>query len=220
MRQLLQVFFQETMCRQYAHVLHLLEGNIKRKPFVYLSGEVGTGKTHLLQAICHAASEYKKTAFYLPLAATEYVSVDMLTGLENMDFVCLDDIDVVAGEKNWEDALLNLYNDLRVLGKHLIVSASLDVPILQVSSSDLRSRLSLAVAYQLKALDQEQKLSAMQMRAHVKGLDLTRAVGKFLLKRCSSDMQNLFTILEKLDEASLEKQRRITIPFAKQVLKV
>jgi DnaA family protein len=85
---------------------------------------------------------------------------------------------------------------------------------------DLKSRLAWGVVYQLHALSDEQKLDALKLRAQGRGLDLDLPVGKFLLRRCPRNMAQLFETLELLDQASLAQQRRLTIPFVKEVLGV
>jgi hypothetical protein len=91
---------------------------------------------------------------------------------------------------------------------------------LKIILPDLKSRLSWGVVYQLNSLDDDQKLAALQLRAQIRGLDLEAAVGKFLLRRFTRNMAQLFMVLEQLDQASLAEQRRLTIPFVKEVLGV
>ncbi len=180
--------------------------------FIYIWGPEGSGRSHLLQASCHAASEYKQTAVYLSLDNPD------ITGLENIDIICIDDIDKIAGNKIWEEQLFHLFNRVRANNKRLLIAADTPPTALKINLPDLKSRLSWGVVYQLHALNDEQKLAALQLRAQSRGLDLDPVVGKFLLRRCPRNMAELFTMLEQLDQASLERQRRLTIPFVKDVL--
>lgn len=188
--------------------------------FLYIYGPVGSGRSHLLQAICHAAPEFHQTVVYLPLDDQMLVHKDLLIGLEQTDLICLDDIEMVAGNSILEEQLFHLFNKVRDLNHRLIITASVPPINLNIKLPDLKSRLSWGTVYQLHLLNDEQKLSALQLRAQSRGLDLDPAVGKFLLRRCPRNMADLFMTLEELDQASLAEQRRLTIPFVKGVLGV
>jgi len=205
--------------RQALHdVLDIVKG--KGDSLLYLWGHEGAGRSHLLQASCHAAPEFNQTAVYLPLEDIQNLNPEIFAGLENIDLVCIDDVDQVAGKAVWEEELFHLFNKIRANGNRLLVAASCAPAQLHINLADLKSRLSWGVVYQLHILDDEQKLAALQLRALVRGLDLDKLVGKFLLRRCPRDMAQLFVTLEQLDQASLAQQRRLTIPFVKEVLGV
>lgn len=199
-------------------VLNIFHG--RGDPFLYIYGAEGSGRSHLLQAICHAAPEYQQTAVYLPLDDSAPESPDLFMGLENINLLCIDDIEKISGNANLEEQLFHLFNNVRANNNRLIITANVAPANLAIKLPDLKSRLSWGTAYQLHALDDEHKLTALQLRAQSRGLDLDQAVGKFLLRRCPRNMGQLFTTLEQLDQASLAEQRRLTIPFVKDVLGV
>lgn len=188
--------------------------------FIYLVGNGGFGKSHLLQAVCHRAPEHHVSVLYLPLQEHLWLSAKVLDGLEQLALICIDDIDAIAGQPEWEEALFHLYNRVRDQHGRMIVAAkhpALQTPIVL---PDLKTRLSWGLNYTLTEMEDEEKLQALQLHAKARGLDLDEAVGRFLLKRCPRDLKALFTTLEQLDQASLAEQRRLTIPFVKQVLQL
>lgn len=188
------------------------------EPFLYLWGPTGVGKTHLLQAACHKASEKNVAALYLSFENYLNFSPQMLQGIEGVSLICLDEIDNIKEQPLWEEALFHLFNRIYLQKNRLLVAAKVPPKNLKIALSDLKSRLTSGVVYQLHKLTDEQKVNALQLRALQRGLTLPTAVGQFLLNRCSRNMAELFNILESLDKASLVKQRRLTIPFVKQVL--
>lgn len=188
------------------------------EPFLYLWGQLGVGRTHLLQAACQAAGELGVSAVYIPLQAPLDPSAAILQGVEEIPLVCIDNIHTIAGNRVWEEALFHLFNRIRAQQGHLLVAADVSPIHLQVSLPDLKSRLASGVVYQLHRLSDEEKLSALQLRARCRGLIINSTVGQFLLNRCSRNLSELFLTLEKLDNASLAEQRRLTIPFVKHVL--
>ncbi|MBA2491036.1 MAG: DnaA regulatory inactivator Hda [Gammaproteobacteria bacterium] len=184
----------------------------------YVWGGPATGKSHLLQAVCHRASLQRRSSVYLPLAQFDAAQADVLDDLFDIEAVCIDDIDVTVGHAAWEHALFNAINTTLNAG-HCLVLASRDNPAhLTPDLRDLRSRLLWGPVFHLKPLDDAGKLDALKARAKECGLELKDDAGRFLLNNCRRDLPSLFAALARLDRASLAAQRRVTIPFIKSVL--
>ncbi len=187
------------------------------EPFIYLWGASGSGKSHLLQAACHGVTEAGGQAIYLPLDEAG-ITPPMLEGLEGMTLVCLDRLECVAGHGEWETALFHLYNRLRDSGHRLLVAGNAAPPALGLDLPDLVSRLGWGPVFQLQPLDDAGKAAALRLRAANRGMELSEEVANYLLQRAPRDMHALFTLLERLDEGSLAAQRKLTIPFVRQLL--
>ncbi|WP_339731297.1 DnaA regulatory inactivator Hda [uncultured Pseudomonas sp.] len=185
---------------------------------IYLWGGEGVGRSHLLQAACLRFEQRGEQAVYLPLADVVEYGPALLDNLEQCELVCLDDLDAVAERNDWEEALFYLFNRLRDSGRRLLLAASSSPRELPVQLADLQSRLTLALVFQLQSLSDEDKLRALQLRASRRGLHLSDEVGRFILTRGERSMSALFDLLERLDQASLQAQRKLTIPFLKETL--
>lgn len=186
----------------------------KGEQFIYLWGQEGTGKSHLLQAMC---KEVGDNAVYLPLFELHELVPEMLEGLESMEVVCIDDIDQISGKEAWELQIFALFNRMRESGHRLVISASKKPADLNMNLPDLLSRLTWGLSQHLKPLNDDQKLAALQLRADKRGFELPDNVGRYLLKHSPRNLPALFDLLDHLDEASLAEQRKLTIPFVKQV---
>lgn len=197
--------------------LAALQAPISSAPSIYLWGTTGTGKSHLLQAVCHQSAAQHRRAAYLPLGEPGLAPA-MLEGMEQYDRVCLDDLDRIAGDAAWETALFHAYNRISAAGHQLIMTASQPLAALQIQLPDLRSRLGWGPVFQLQTLSDAAKRQALQQRAAARGVKLEDEVADYLMKRCPRDMASLFALLEGLDEASLAAQRRLTIPFVREYL--
>lgn len=182
--------------------------------FVY--GPPGGGKSHLLQAACHQA---RGRAQYLPLGDLAAYSPDQVVqDVEQLDLVCLDDIDRVLGDPDWELALFNLYNRAKQSGCRILVAADAAPRMLAVDLEDLRSRLAWGVVFQLNAANDEDKVRILCFRAARRGLQLPVDVARYIVHRAPRDMGQLLSLLDALDEASLAEKRALSIPFVKNCL--
>ena len=192
--------------------------NQSQESFVYLYGRENTGKSYLLQALCNEADLLGISAIYLPLSQTDELSVEMLEGLEHFQLVCLDDVGAVIGDSAWQEGLFHLFNRIRDIGHSLLISGDASPTNSQIELQDLRSRLAWGLTFKLEALSDEQKREAIQQEAAARGLVLADEVAQYLLNHGERDLSKQYEYLDQLDRASLQAQRKLTIPFAKQVL--
>ncbi len=196
----------------------LLQGTGEK--YVYLWGDLGVGRSHLLQACCHSLDSVDRHTLYLPLAEHEQFTPDIIEGMESMDLVCLDGINAVIGQRLWEEAIFHLYNRIHTTHCKLVIAADVIPTKLPCIMPDLRSRLSQGLVLQVRSLNDTQKLAVLQLRSKRRGLELSEEVGLYLLRHYPRKMAVLLEALQKLDEASLIEQRRLTIPFVRSVLGV
>jgi DnaA family protein len=187
---------------------------------IYICATRSQGCSHLLQASCHYAHQHQLRSIYLPLASLITHSASVLEGFEPVALVCLDDLEVIAGKPEWEKAVFHLYNRIYDAGGHMLFAAD-DLPqSIHLILPDLISRLSAGMVYQLHPLTDTEKLFALTMHAEQRGINLSEEVGKYILTHCPRHMGTLLSVLDVLDRASLAAQRRLTIPFVKEVLQL
>ncbi|MEN8204454.1 MAG: DnaA regulatory inactivator Hda [Pseudomonadota bacterium] len=185
---------------------------------VYVAGEEGMGKTHLLQAACHAAVQSGRTTSYLPLQELLEYTVTVFDDLEQLDLVCIDDVSAIAGHDDWERGLFDLFNRVRQTGGTLLIAGEKRPDQAGFLLPDLVSRLGWGLTYVLKSLGEGEMIAALGCRAQARGLELPEETAQYLLRRFPRDLQTLFALFDTLDMASLIEQRRLTVPFVKSVL--
>ena len=186
--------------------------------WVYLSGASRTGKTHLALAVCAATEQQGRRAAYLPLAAAAGRMRDALDALEGHDVVALDGLDAIAGAREDEVALFDFHNRARASGLNVLYTARGIPDDIGLVLPDLRSRLQQCLRLVLDPLDDEGRREVLRDRAQRRGLVLEDAALDWLLTRTDRDLGALVVLLDRLDRASLAAQRRITVPFLRQVL--
>ena len=190
----------------------------KSESFFYIYGREGVGKSHLLLSACNQADTFQQRSIYLPMSELVHNPSRILEGIDSLDLVCIDDIQCIAGLKRWEEAIFNLFNQLRDSQKRLIIAASAAPRQIDIELPDLVSRLSWGIVFSIQALSDEEKVSALQHRAHLRGMDLSEDVARYILHRSSRNMNRLFNVLKRLDGASLRAKRKLSIPFVKEVM--
>jgi DnaA family protein len=187
-----------------------------RADTVWLWAGEGAGKTHLLQAACREATEAGRRAMYVALPAA---SPEILSGLEDIDLLAVDDVQAVAGDLRWEQALFVILNAFLSRSGGLLLAAAAPASQCGFRLPDLASRGAGAVTYRLAPLDDAERAKALRLHAAARGLTLDAAAADFLLARVTRDMAALTSWLARLDRASLTAQRRLTIPFIRELMR-
>ena len=187
-------------------------------PLLVICGDEDTGKSHLLQAACHEFEQAGRSAVCFSLAELRALGPQALAGVEGMELIALDDVHLVLGMAEWEEALFHLYNRARDLGHQVMVTLN-DTPSAQpFILADLHSRFQEGLLVQLGTYRDNDRRRILQARAEQRGLVLNDEVAGFIMRRSSRRLGALLSILDQLDENSLRAQRRLTIPFVKSVI--
>jgi DnaA family protein len=190
----------------------------KASDWLYLSGPAGSGKTHLLLGACAQARAAGADASFLPLAALAGRLAEALAGQPRPALFCLDGLEAIAGDAAEELALFHFHNAARAAGARLVYSAAAMPAALPLTLPDLRSRLEQCTRIALEPLDEAGRRDVLRQRAARRGLELDDAVLDYLFRRVGRDLGTLTSLLDRLDQASLAEQRRLTIPFLKSRL--
>jgi DnaA family protein len=184
----------------------------------WLSGPHGVGKTHLLQATCAMARRGGADTAYLPLSQLVALGPETLEGWHSSRVVALDDLAAVAGMRDWERGLFRLHREVEERGAALLAAAAAPPLLLKFSLPDLASRFAAAALLPLRALDESEQREALRLRARLRGLELPEETALYLQRRFRRDLVTLYELLDAIDEAALQAQRRLTVPFIRQVL--
>lgn len=195
---------------------HFVIAADKSPKIMHLYGNTGCGKTHLMCATMRLARGANHVTSYIPLQKKN-ISTSDLGQIEGHGLVCVDDVDVIAGEYNIERAFFQLYERIQFGNGKLLTSAHGAANQLGLGLRDLVSRLQGGTSYRVVSLSDEQKRDALRFRAASRGFALSEEVTEYVLRRYPRDTHTLFGLLECIDEASLSAKRRVTIPFLKDL---
>jgi len=187
---------------------------------VVLSGTSGAGKSHLLLATCAEAAARDRAVAYLPLKLFGAHAADALAAQGVVRLACVDDVQSIAGDRAAEIALFDLHNRIRDAGGALLYAADAMPLQLALILPDLRSRLAQCTQFALAIPGETERRAILRERASARGLELDDVVLDWLFRRVDRDLATLTIMLDRLDRESLAAQRRITVPFLRQVLDV
>ncbi len=208
-----------TVNEQLCFRLKNLVNEQEQGDFIYVWGAEQTGKTHLAQAVCHYFDENNQSAVYLPLSNSQ-LSPDVLNGMDCMDLVCLDDLEAVLSDSYWQHAIFNLYNNLKLNNKKLLILTSGAPTHCLIELADLQSRLCAMEIYKLESLSDLQKQDFLQQRANNRGFEISNEIARFILSRKGRSIADLVDVLDKIDESSIALKRKVTIPLIKEIFDI
>jgi len=183
----------------------------------WIAGPHTAGKSHLLQAVCAALPTGVRAA-YLPLETLLPFGPGALDGAENLELACYDDVQTIAGSAEWEERLFSVWQRALERGTTLLFAARENPAHVAYELADLKSRLASSVVFPVRELNDEEQIAALNLRAHLRGFELPAETARYLQRRFPRDMRTLCEILDTLDDAAFAAQRRITVPFIRDVI--
>ena len=114
--------------------------------------------------------------------------------------------------------MFTLFNKIKEAGNTLVIASRLTPTNLPVILPDLKSRLQSGLTLQVHELTDEQKRDALIMRARMRGMEMSPAVGEYILARAARGLPALLKLLDRLDASTIKQQRLLTIPLVKSTL--
>ena len=197
-----------------SELIHVLREMLAAKPqerCVYLWGNSGSGRSHLLKAMVDASRQQHLSASYICCAQDS----EFAPGLDQLEVVAVDDVERLSG--NAQIALFNLYNQIREGSGMLLVSGAMPPAQLKLRE-DLVTRLGWGLVFQVHGLNDEEKTQALKTHARNRGFELPQEAADYLLSHGRRDMPSLLAALDALDNYSLRTKRPVTLPLLREIM--
>ena len=182
-----------------------------------ITGIERSGKSFLLQAICNEYKFIDKQAFYLPMKVAINMGPEFIENFDIYDALCIDDIHLIHNYPKWQEMIFHLINQSKENKCNLYFGTEESILELDLLP-DLSSRLSRMQSLHILPVPDVMLKEALTFCSAKLGISLDNEVIDYLLKREKREFQHLFSLLKHLDQASAQQKRKITIPFAKQIL--
>lgn len=184
---------------------------------IVLWGPRGVGKTHLLQAVCHLFADSGARVAWVPLKQVLSQRNDLLDGLSEVPVVCVDDIDAIGMNSEWQFALFRLMNQMRDSKGALLMSSGLSPRNMGFLMRDVSSRLLGGTVYQVRSLSDDELVRVMSQYAQAHGYEVSEPVGRYIVSNFPRELTTLTELLDRLSQFALSQQRKITVPLLQRM---
>ena len=202
--------FDKFLGTENAELVYVLQH--KHDPFIYVWGEEGAGKSHLLRAWVAQALDAGKKAVYIDAAATPLTEAAF-----EAEYLAIDQIEKLGNEE--QSLLFAVFNRFRNSGKGFLLLSSEHTPQQLVIREDLRTRMAYCLVYEVKPLTDQEKIEALVSMAAARQVTIDPEIFEYLLNHWRRDMDSLMQMLDTLDNYAVTMGKRITLPLLRQLLK-
>ena len=180
-----------------------------------IHGEQGSGKSFLMQAICNELNSSGKQFAFMPMNKALNMGVEIFQNLASLDAVCIDDLQLILANKNWEMALFNLINECYEKECFLLLSGSINkfeaIP-------DLVSRIKKMETLRLEAINDDELLEATQAISKNLNIEISDKNMNYLINNSKRDIKTIFRTLSQLEKESLERKKSIGLNLIKEAV--
>lgn len=182
-------------------MLRRLAAGTARERIIYLWGERGSGRSHLLQALAAVAGG----SDWQPAGVADAAGLSLVDDVERLGDAA-------------QVALFNRLNAVRARPDAACVAIGGVPPAQLPLREDLRTRLAWGLVYQLQPLSDAEKAAALRAHAAARGLAVGAEAIDYLLTHLPRDMRALSAALDALDGFALASKRPVTVALVRQWL--
>ncbi len=217
---------------QFAHAASLAVAESPSKAYnpLFLYGGVGTGKTHLMQAVGHAIKK-RTPAMRLTYISAEKFTMEVINSLRfdrmitfrdrfhTVDVLLVDDIQFIAGKERTQEEFFHTFNALYDQQKQIIISSDCLPKEISAIEERLRSRFEWGLIVDIEPPDLETKIAILQKKAETVRVEIPDEVAEFIARSIKSNVRELEGALTRLVAYTSLTGAGINLPTAQQVLR-
>lgn len=197
---------------------------------LFIYGDSGLGKTHLLSAI-----QNEMTKNY-PGINIIYISAETFTNeflhsitanktelfdekYRNADALLIDDIQFIAGKEQTEEKFFHIFNELYKLNKAIVLTSDRPAKEIKSISDRLKTRFSSGLAADVRAPEYETRLAIIQRKADLLNFKIPDDVVDFIATMLKSNIRQIEGVVTKMNALYMVSQIKPTIVVAQNVIK-
>ncbi len=194
---------------------------------LFIYGDVGLGKTHLLQAIAHTCSARRMRAIYIP---SEVFTNDLIDSIRqrstamfrdkyrSADVLLVDDIQFIAGKDSTQEEFFHTFNALYMVGKQIVIASDRHPRELQTLEARLRSRFEGGLVMDMQPPTIETRIAILRSWARERGITLDPRVYDLVAARTRMNVRELEGVFNGMAAAAQLNHATLDAEDAQEIL--
>ncbi len=225
--------FDNFVVGPFNELAHAASQAIIKKPGIvynplFIHGNTGHGKTHLIQAIGNTLKNTGRKVFY---TTSEKFGQEYVNAVQNnrpnffkekyrkYDVLIMDDIQFLSGRMKTQEELFHLFNHLYENNKQIIFSSDKHPSLIQDLEERLKSRFSAGMIIDIPAPDNESRIAIIKTKASLNNFNLEREIVDFIAFSVTGNIRELEGALNTIICHAQLKNKELTISDVKNLLK-
>ena len=196
---------------------------------LFIYGDVGLGKTHLLQAIAHFIMKNRKELSFAYVSSEQFTNelinairddktVDFRKKYRNKDILLVDDIHFLAGKERTQEEFFHTFNALYEAHRQIVLSSDRPPTEIPTLEKRLRSRFEWGLITDIQPPDLETRIAILKKKAEMENIELNDEVALFIAERVKTNIRKLEGCLMRLAAHSSLYNQKINVNYAREVL--
>lgn len=217
---------------RFAHAAAVAVAEAPAKAYnpLFIYGESGLGKTHLLHAIGHYA-ESLYPGIRVRYVSSEEFTNDFINSIANnrasvfqsryreIDILLIDDIQFLQGKDSTQEAFFHTFNTLHDHNKQVVITSDLPPKHLTGFEDRMRSRFEWGLITDVQAPDLETRIAILRKKAQSEKLQVSNEILEYMASKVSSNIRELEGILIRVTAFASLNRTEVDLPLVQTVLK-
>ncbi len=208
-------------CDSTQDFLKILKNSINDQSvsnFYCIWGQEGRGKSYIMQGLHSKYLQENKKTFNFSFKDKRLTSPEILSNLESLEALFIEDFESMEMSEDWERAMFNLINECYITRTKIYLSSNTVTKDLSIELVDLASRLLSFTAIEIPEITEEEKIQALIQSSKRKGFLLDEKTIQYIVSYTSRSLSDLLKLLSELDSFSLKKKKKISPSLVREMV--
>ncbi len=197
---------------------------------LFIYGDSGLGKTHLLKAIAYEITT-NKTNLNVIYTTGENFTNELIKAIaekdtarfhdkyRNADFLLVDDVQFIAGKESTQEEFFHTFNELYNLGKQIVLTSDIPPSKMKKLEDRMKSRFVLGVQVDIQPPDFETRMAIVKRKAELLDLILPDSVARIIAEKIKTNIRQLEGAVNKIKGLTMFSNETPSISMAQRVIK-